>query len=1083
MKKELLFAILALGLLLAVFSPFATAAERVQGVAPALKAAQTHEALQEAATVMIKAEEAYARAIDRGLEEWTAQQMLTARMEEALQPEKLVPMFLRSYSSYRQALSAQASLARTAAAPTAYTEITGHITVDGEAPIYPVTVVAFDSMGYYRGDSDDWYTSSTGKYSILNLPPGEYYLLTVSDRYVDEIYNNLILPLDARETWRLAEKVTVSENQMTAGIDFELQKGAELSGMIFREDGSPVQGMTLSFVFTSPDSPVPVYSLETTTDDGFFIINVPLVGDYRLSVQVVGEGSPQTWYPNQAAWAAGQIVALSAYDTSLSNLDFILAPLPVGVIPGSISGNYRWSDTDQLISIATAFLFHAEDSSLADFKLGFLGSYMFPAVAPGEYIVYVDDQLGNLIGGVNYLGQFYSGAQTPGAATRITVREGEEVVLNDIVLQPGGTLTGTVKSAEGKVLDDVWVLAIDASLTELKLEPWLNNLHLFIGKADAKGIYSIAGVPTGHYLLRTISDTLINENLLNLIKITSGAHAGEVVDEWYGGGPNLFNAGSAAAVAVTAPYETAGIDFVLEKAKWIRGRVTDSINGAGKSFYRLFALNDSTAYPFLSLTALIEDSQMDSAGYYRLGPLPSGTYKILAMAPFTGFNNYLSEMYGGARSFADAEVVTVGGSDLTGMDIKVDRGAVIQGFVDLPQEGGGVVRAGADILDGFPVMVYEAASGKLASMDFVQFNGGYRVDRLLPGTYKILALPAVAPFAATWYGGGGSFSSAAEVTLGFGETVDCNILIEKAGGAIAGSVLEIHSGAPLSQVMVIAYHPSGHPAGISMTGMDLNSGLPAGQSGQFTIPGLRAGDYYLRTFALSSALGLSSQLMGFVDLLSPASGEEIDYMNLLFGDGLGDLSGLLGLGMTLYGDQWYRTVPAQIEINLDEFVLNLLAYGMPSGHDEALLPLFLPLPLAEKIPATALPITVADGGTVAGVEFRLEEGGLGDVVSDVEERPAGLPGSFTVHANYPNPFNPATTLSFELPAEGRVRVEIFNALGHRVRLLQEGFLPAGAHRLAWDGRSDAGEPATSGLYFARFQAGNSVRTVKMVMMK
>jgi len=1070
-----------LGLLLALFS--VTAAERKQEVVPALKAAQTPAALQEAAEVVVKAEASYARAIDRGLEEWTAQQMMNARMEKALQPEKLVPLFLRGFRSLQEAKAGRPVLAKIAAAPAGEGTISGRITVDGEAPDYDVTVVAFDSVGYYRGDSGDNFDASTGQYTISGLPSGEYYLLTVSDRYVDEIYNNLTLPLDSRETWRLAEKVTVTEGQSTAGIDFDLQTGAELSGIILREDGMPVQGMTLSFVFTLPNSPLPVFSVETTTDDGYFTFHAPLVGEYKLSVEVVDEASQQTWYPNQVAWALGETITLSGYEASVSDLIFTLAPWPAGSKPGSISGFYRWSDTDQLISIATAFLFHAEDSSLADFKLGLLGSYLFPAVAPGEYILYLDDQLGNLIGGINYLGQFYSGARTPGAATRITVGEGEEVVLNDIVLEPGGTISGTIKSAEGKPLNDVWVLALDASLMELKLEPWLNNLHLFIGKADTKGVYAIAGVPTGRYLIRTISDTLINQNLLNLIKITSGAHAGEVVDAWYGGAANLFSVGSATPVAVTAPKTTSGIDFTLEKGKWIRGRVTDSINGAGKSFFRLFALDDSTALPYLSLGMLIHDNQMDGQGYYRLGPLPSGTYKILAMAPFTGFNNYLSEMYGGARSFANAEVVSVGGADLSGMNFQVDRGAVIQGFIDLPQEGGGSVRAGADILDGFPVMVYEAASGKLASMDFVQFNGGYRVDRLLPGTYKILALPAVAPYAATWYGGGGTFASAAEVTVGYGETLSCDILIEKATGAIAGSVLEVDSGASLSQVMVIAYYPSGHPAGISMTDMNLGSGQPTGQSGQFTIPGLRAGDYYLRTFSLSTALGLSSQLTGLLDLFSPGSGEEIDYMNLLFGSGLGDLSGLFDLGLTLYGDQWYRTVPAQIEINLDGFILNLLSYGTPSGYDEALLPLFLPLPLSEKIPAAALPVTVADGATVSGMEFRLSEAGLGDMILDVEEIPAALPARFTVHTNYPNPFNPSTTLSFELPAASQLRVEIYNALGHRVRLLHEGTLPAGAHQLSWDGRSDAGETAPTGLYFARFQSGNDLRTLKMVMMK
>ena len=64
-----------------------------------------------------------------------------------------------------------------------------------------------------------------------------------------------------------------------------------------------------------------------------------------------------------------------------------------------------------------------------------------------------------------------------------------------------------------------------------------------------------------------------------------------------------------------------------------------------------------------------------------------------------------------------------------------------------------------------------------------------------------------------------------------------------------------------------------------------------------------------------------------------------------------------------------------------------------------------------------------------------------------------------------------------------MKVVIYNALGQPVRLLQEGSLQAGTHRLQWDGRSDRGEMAPSGLYFARFQTADAQRTVKMVMLK
>jgi hypothetical protein len=1088
MKKRLLNGCAAFLLLFGLFSlPVLQAAERPQNATPALKAAQTHQEFETAATGMVQAESAFARALESGLQGAAVQHKMADQMASVQKPEILIPKFLQEWKKARDLDGGFSSLAKTGSMAASLTSgISGKVMVNGEMPSYPVYVLAFDEYGYYRGDCGSPVTETDGEYTIPNLPPGAYYIMTVSERYVNEIYNNQISPLDSRETWRQAEKIVLQDGQVATGIDFDLQSGAELTGMIFRFDGSPVQGMDLSFVFTLKDAPVPVYSVQTSTSDGTYFVAVPLSGEYKVSVQVPGEASLRTWYPDKASWAEGAVVTIPDYAAKVNDLNFTLAPYPPGMEPGSISGLYRWSDTAQLISIATAFLFNASDSSLVDFTLGLLGSYQFAEVPPGEYFLYLDDQLGNLIGGANYLGQFYAGAQTPGEATLIKVDPGEEVVLNDIVLEPGGVISGTIKTALGKPLDGVWVMAIDASLLDLELGPWLSNLHLFIGQADARGAYKIAGMPTGKYILRTISDTLINQNLLDIIKIESGAHAGEVVDAYYGGSANLFNPGSATPVEVVAPNETAHIDFSLEKAKWIRGRVSDAVDESGKKFYRLFALNDTSAYPFLSLGMLIHNNQMDDNGNYRLGPLPSGTYKILAMAPVTGFNNYLSEMYGGARDFESARVITVGTNDIEGADIKVDRGAQIQGFVDLPQEGGGTIRAGADVLDGFPVIAYEATTGALASLDFVQFSGGYKIDRLLPGTYRILALPAVAPYAATYYGGGDSFDDAgtgSTVTVGYGETANCDIVLEKGTGAISGFVRDATTTSPLSQVMVIAYDKTGHPVGLSMSDMELASGQVTSETGQFLVGGLRPGGYYLRTYAVSSVLGFADQLLSLYNSVAPGEGEETDYMDLLFGGGLSSLGSLFSLDMTVYGDQWYNRVPAQLELNLNNFALNLLAYGMPSGYDNALLPIYLPMPLAENIPATATPIAVGDGATVAGIEFNLSEGTLSDVISDVEERTEVLPERFTVHANYPNPFNPSTTLAFDLPAAGEVKVSIYNALGQPVRLLQEGSLPAGTHRLQWDGRSDSGEVAPSGLYFARFQTADAQRTVKMVMLK
>ncbi|RMI04727.1 MAG: DNRLRE domain-containing protein, partial [Calditrichaeota bacterium] len=83
----------------------------------------------------------------------------------------------------------------------------------------------------------------------------------------------------------------------------------------------------------------------------------------------------------------------------------------------------------------------------------------------------------------------------------------------------------------------------------------------------------------------------------------------------------------------------------------------------------------------------------------------------------------------------------------------------------------------------------------------------------------------------------------------------------------------------------------------------------------------------------------------------------------------------------------------------------------------------------------------------------------------------GLPRTFRLHQNYPNPFNPATTIVFELPRASRVTLLVFDVTGQKVRTLIGGQMPAGKHRIQWDGTDASGKPAVSGVYFYRLEAG------------
>ncbi len=89
----------------------------------------------------------------------------------------------------------------------------------------------------------------------------------------------------------------------------------------------------------------------------------------------------------------------------------------------------------------------------------------------------------------------------------------------------------------------------------------------------------------------------------------------------------------------------------------------------------------------------------------------------------------------------------------------------------------------------------------------------------------------------------------------------------------------------------------------------------------------------------------------------------------------------------------------------------------------------------------------------------------------------------SLRPSYPNPFNPVTHIVFELSRAGRVRVEIFDVAGRRVRTLVDESLPAAAHQRVWDGRDDAGRPAPSGTYYCRLQTAELTEHRKMTLLK
>ncbi|MGH1365400.1 MAG: T9SS type A sorting domain-containing protein [Calditrichia bacterium] len=110
-----------------------------------------------------------------------------------------------------------------------------------------------------------------------------------------------------------------------------------------------------------------------------------------------------------------------------------------------------------------------------------------------------------------------------------------------------------------------------------------------------------------------------------------------------------------------------------------------------------------------------------------------------------------------------------------------------------------------------------------------------------------------------------------------------------------------------------------------------------------------------------------------------------------------------------------------------------------------------------------------------------------DVVLGVEPIEGGLIKTLALHSNYPNPFNPSTTLRFDVPADNNlnspVTLTIFNSLGQKVLTLVNERLAAGSYKVEWNGSGANGVVATSGVYYAQLSMNGNVQTQKMMLVK
>ncbi len=163
----------------------------------------------------------------------------------------------------------------------------------------------------------------------------------------------------------------------------------------------------------------------------------------------------------------------------------------------------------------------------------------------------------------------------------------------------------------------------------------------------------------------------------------------------------------------------------------------------------------------------------------------------------------------------------------------------------------------------------------------------------------------------------------------------------------------------------------------------------------------------------------------------------------------------------------------------------------PDGHTDLLLKFS-----NQEIAATRIILSIPQPGEVWTLTMTGEfddgtEFSMSDCVTfvgeppnfDKKDRPYLRTGETRLMSASPNPFNPATTIAFELASPGQVSITVYDVSGRMIRSLVNSHMPGGMHEVTWNGRDRNGATVASGVYFYRLVAGEILQTKKMVMLR
>ncbi len=644
--------------------------------------------------------------------------------------------------------------------------ISGIVTeTDGTTPIAGVNVCVnnFDTGEHIACEQ----TAADGTYQVIDVPGGDYRVDAYLAGYASEYFSEHL-------RYDQADRVIVVPPHDSSGINFTLEPGGSISGIVTENDGTtPIAG--LNVCVNEYDTDDHVACGQTAADGTYQVVGVP-GGDFRVNVDTYGTNYVQEYYNDQRDWSqADRVTVTPPSDTP--NINFALE------VGGSISGIVTESDgTTPISGLYVCVNEYDTDIHVKCEQTAADGTYQVMGVPGGDHRVNVDTY------GTNYVQEYYNDQLDWNQADRVTVTPLSDTSGIDFALEEGGSVSGIVTEDDGTTplpSADVCVETYDHG----------PNGPTGYGcmPVNADGTYTFAGLPADNYR----------------VEARAPGYEDELWEETV-----FYNL--ATPVAVTALSDTPNINFTLGIAGSISGLITET-DGTTPIGDAEICINEFYTNEHVRCRG---GDVVNPDGTYMFDGLATGDYRVEAYA-----GGYVREYYDETPLYSSATPVHVNaGFDTSSIDFTLELGGSISGIVTESD--------GTTPLAGMQVCVNFYDSNDFVDCRNTEADGTYFINGLLSEDYRVNVNTWGTNYIQEFYNETPWWDQASRVTVTApGNTPNINFTIDL-GGSLSGIVTESDGTTPIGNAQVcVQEHPWGMGYGCQNTNPDGTytfMGLPTG---------------------------------------------------------------------------------------------------------------------------------------------------------------------------------------------------------------------------------------------------------------